>query len=554
MHNFIDARENELLIEHENKKQLIESKRVHGYLSAMPEVATFGVSNAEVIDSVLVTWPSGNFVKKTNVAVNQTIEVNASTKTNYSEPIRDNTKSKLYKQSNTLGLTFEHRENSYDDFAKEILLPYKQSTLGPFITTADVNNDGLEDVFIGGASGQASALFLQTKNGFEATTQPAFIKDAAHEDMQALFFDADADGNLDIFIPSGGNAFVENHPNYTDRLYLNDGNGRFTKNNQPAIQANKVASKTAISLDYDGDGDLDLIVGTRIIPQKYPSPAPNFIFENENGTFKDVTNTISQEWQQFGIVNQIIITDFNQDGQGDFVAVGEWGSIGFFEYREKQFKLMSNALGVDTHKGWWFSITEADLNHDSRPDYIVGNAGKNIKFSASAKKPFTVYGNDFDDNGTFDIVLSKQYNGKQVPVRGRECSSQQMPFILDKFETYADFASASLQDIYGDKLESAVYGEVNTLQSIALIQNEDGTFQAKDLPNLAQSFPLLTAVQVPLNGNKKALLLAGAIFDTEVETPRLDFDSGLELRYSSSDFESVNWLQDQLGLSGNIKD
>jgi len=259
---------------------------------------------------------------------------------------------------------------------------------------------------------------------------------------------------------------------------------------------------------------------------------------------------------RIGIVNSVIATDFDQDGQKDFIAVGEWTGIGIFKNENGIFRQMLQDSALTLKKGWWFSIKETDINNDGLPDYLLGNVGSNIKFKASTEKPFKVYANDFDENGTPDIVLSSKYKGAYVPVRGRECSSQQMPFIQQKFESYSEFANAKLTDIYGEKLESAYEAEVTEFKSILLINKGDGKFELSYLPNEAQFFPIFDSIFTDLNGDGyQDAIVAGNIFNTEVETPRLDAVSGKVLISNGKDgYTPLPWRSAGLLLDGNIKD
>jgi len=546
-------------IHYDKKVQLIEARRVRGYRSSHEPSAHFGLGNQEKVDSIVITWANQLTEVKYNVPANSTHYLNeeeASPKPNQSvesKPTLFTTKSPT-----DLGITYSHQENIYDDFEKEVLLPYKQSNLGPFISKGDVNGDGLEDFYIGGASGQPGQLYLQRSTGEGFLKKPNAImdQDRNYEDMSSTFFDFDTDGDLDLFVVSGGNEFPQYSSYYVDRLYLNDGHGSFQKANIPILAQNPRSGKTVISLDFDKDGDEDLIVGNRIIPQNYPNPAPSIIYENRDGTLHDVTENNAPDFSNFGIVNSIIPTDFNSDGWMDFIAVGEWTGIGLFKNQNGTFQNINAKNENLGHRGWWYSVKETDINNDGLPDYVLGNAGTNIKFKASKEKPFKVHTTDFDGNGTNDIVLSKQYNGEYVPVRGRECSSQQMPFIKEKFQTYSDFANAKLIDIYGEKLSTAYEAEVNEFKSILLLNKGKKGFEVTYLPNEAQFFPIVDAIGLDINQDGfEDLLVGGNIYSTEVETPRLDAISGLVLVSNKKNgYVPLSWTESGLYYSGDIKD
>ena len=548
-----------ITIKYDGQSQFLESRRVRGYRSAHEDIAHFGLGNVSLIDTIQIIWPSGKSEEKYNLSANTLISFDETDASEYqiNRKIASRFEHLFSKIKNTeVGLTAKHKENIYDDFEKEVLLPYKQSTLGPFISRGDVNGDQLEDIYLGGSSGQSGTLYIQLSNGsFQEKNIPVFGNERNYEDMQSVFLDFDNDNDQDLFVVSGGNEFAEFSSLYADRLYLNDGSGNFQKAKINTLLTNPKSGKSVDVLDFDKDGDFDILVGNRIIPQNYPHFAPSTLWENKDGRLIDVTKEKALGLTNFGMINQLISTDFNSDGWTDFIAVGEWSGIGLFSNNNGTFTKLQNKELLE-NKGWWFTIQETDVNNDGKPDYLVGNAGLNIKFKASRKKPFKIFANDFDDNGTPDIVLSKQYNGEYVPVRGRECSSQQMPFIQEKFETYSEFANAKLVDIYGEKLKSGYEGEVTEFSSIVLVNKGKGIFEKKYLPVEAQLFPTLKAVFQDLNGDGfEDAILAGNIYETEVETPRLDAFSGLVLLSNGKDgYKTLSPVKSGLLFHGNIKD
>jgi hypothetical protein len=545
-------------INYAGKSQILENRRVRGYRSSHENLAHFGLGKHSVVDTITVTWPSGKIEKKYNIAANDIVVF---LKEDAKKIIKSNKNSnkQLFRSVNNsdTGLDFMHKENVYDDFEKEILLPYKQSTQGPFMAKGDANGDGLEDLYIGGASGQSGELYLQTASGrFSQKKIQAFNSDKSYEDMQSIFFDFDNDNDLDLFIVSGGNEFANYSSLYADRLYLNDGNSNFTKAEIDALSVYPKSGKSVAVIDFDKDGDLDILVGNRIIPQNYPVFAPSTLWKNENGQLTDITKAVAPQLLELGIINELIATDYDSDGWTDILAVGEWTGINFLKNNKGSFIKQTNQDNLANTKGWWFTIQETDINNDGLPDYLVGNSGLNIKFKASYKKPFKVFANDFDNNGTPDIVLSKEYNGQDVPVRGRECSSQQMPYIQQKFGTYSEFANANLVEIYGDKLNTAYKAEVNEFKSLLLVNKGDGSFEKNILPIEAQLFPIMKVVFKDLNNDGyEDAIIGGNIYETEVETPRLDAFSGLALLSNGKNgYSPVPWSKSGVLFNGNIKD
>ena len=543
-----------VLLKYNGRTQYVESKRVKGYRSSSENIAHFGLGKMEKIDSVIVKWLNGKEEIRTNVKANQTIEFNENEASNIADYTAPQYQNKYLKASSVgdLKLFYKHKENIYNDFAKEILLPYKQSTQGPIISKGDINNDGLDDIFITGSAGQKSQLFIQENGLFKKLKSPALEADNLYEDMEALFFDYDNDGDNDLLVLSGGNEFKAHTEIYENRLYQNDGKGNLKRINNAFT--NFKNSKTLATIDYDKDGDLDLIIGNRIIPQNYPRPESSVIYKNENGKFVEQT-ALAEGLNTFGIINKILVTDFNNDGWDDFIAVGEWTGIGLFQNEKGRFKNISRQSDLDNEKGWWFSIGETDINKDGKKDYLIGNLGLNSKYKATKDKALRIYANDFDENGSADIVLSSKYKGDYVPFRGRECSSQQMPFIKEKFPTYDQFAKASIEDVYGEKLKDAYVAEANTFASILLINKGNGHFEKQILPIEAQAFPILDVVFFDVNkdGYEDAII-AGSIYNTEVETPRLDNDYGLVLiSNQQSGYRVIKPLESGLYISGNVK-
>ncbi len=537
--------------------QLIESKRVRGYRSAPESGAHFGVGKANKIDTVTVYWPSGKMEERYNVPANSVLLFEEKNAVINSIQNKETVKP-LFKKADPKkwNLNFVHEENTYDDFELEVLLPYKQSTLGPFISKGDVNNDGLEDFYIGGASGQPGELYLQTAGGFTNNTSADLKNDRGYEDMESVFFDFDGDNDLDLFVVSGGNEFEEHSSYYQDRLYINDGRGQFKRASIDALTKYAKSGKSVAVLDFDQDGDKDLLVGNRIRPKNYPNYAPSTLYENTNGNLRDVTSEKAGELLDFGIINSILVTDFNNDGWEDFIVAGEWTDIGFFQNQKGNFKSLSDKSEALKEKGWWFSINETDVNNDGLKDYVLGNVGLNLKFGTSREKPLKIYATDFDENGTNDIVLSKEYNGNYVPVRGRECSSQQMPFIKSKYPSYESFAKATLTDVFGEKLAVSYQNEVTDFRSILLLNKGNGKFEKKVLPIAAQMAPVLSACFVDLNEDGfEDCIVAGNIYETEVETPRLDAFSGTVLLSNQVDgYVTMPRTKSGIYMEGNVKD
>ena len=513
-----------------NEKQYFEITGVRGMYSTSEMIAHFGLGENDLIDELTVRWTDGKENNFTNVKVNQTIEVTYSTA---KMPKQNNIAStKPLLQNVTTSNSWEHRhiENDFDDYKTQVLLPHKMSTQGPCLAKGDVNGDGLEDFFIGGAIKNAATLFQQNADGsFSEMIVEDFITDKKHEDLGAVFFDADNDEDLDLYVVSGGNEYLKNGSAYQDRLYLNDGKGNFSKS-ENALPEMKFSGSKVRPMDFDNDGDLDLFVAGRHIPWAYPEPASSVLLENENGKFTNVTNELAPQFKEIGLVNDAKWLDYNQDGWQDLVLAGEWMPITIFENQKGKF--VKNNLPIHQNStGWWFGIETADMDGDGDEDIIAGNLGLNYKYKATPEEPFEVYYYDFDDNKKKDIVLTYYNFGIQYPLRGKQCSSEQVPELNKQFKTYDIFATSNVAQVYGDdKLESALHYEATTFASTYFENKGDGNFEAHPLPVMAQLSSINDFIIDDFNGDKNLdILLAGNLYDAEVETARNDAGYGLLL-------------------------
>ena len=534
-----------------SQSQIVNLTR--GFQSSIDPKLTFGIGNATSIDSVKVIWPNGKYSELTSIKPNQLITIGYSTAKN---KVPEKIESKPYLKEispASIGIGYKHQENDFDDFKKQILLPHSESKNGPFITTADVNSDGLEDFFIGGAKDQTGELYIQKTNGtFKKSSLKTFTKDRKYEDLGVLFFDVDNDNDQDLYIVSGG----AEHPNqskmYQDRLYLNDGQGNFNKS-ENSLPEMRTSGQVIIADDVDNDGDLDIFVGGRIIPDQYPYSPKSYLLINDSGTFKK-SNT-SSDLNEIGLITSAIFTDYDKDGDNDLIAVGEWTKIQIFENNNGQFsKLEIPAL--EKTAGLWFSIAQNDMDGDGDLDYFIGNLGLNSKFKAKKEKPFKIYCDDFDGNGTYDIILAKEYKGALVPLRGKECTSQQMPFVNQKFETFKSFAEADLGDILGENnLESALQLQADLFYSVYLENKGNGNFSVVKLPNQTQISPILSFEFVDLNKDgTEEIICFGNLYHTEVETVRYDASFGSVMRFNKNhNFSTLPYKLTGLNVKGDSK-
>ncbi|MEQ8702672.1 MAG: VCBS repeat-containing protein [Phaeodactylibacter sp.] len=521
------ALNSKVTIKYGDQVQLREATFTRGYLSASEPILHFGLGEAAKIDELTISWFDGTETVLQDVEADQLLSVDYK-KVERSTPQAELLPEPLFAVAEAPA--FRHQENDFDDYSREILLPHKQSTNGPALASADVNGDGKEDFYVGGAAGQAGVLFLQQADGtFAPAPQQPWSADLGHEDVGALFFDADGDADADLYVASGGSEWAPGSQRYADRLYLNDGQGHFKAAPSGTLPTLFESGQAVAAGDYDSDGDLDLFIGGRIVPGKYPAPANSYLLRNDKGKFTDVTAEVAEGLNPMGLVTDAIFSDYDNDGDADLLMVGEWMPFTVLNNNSGVFENHTAQSGMAQTGGWWWSIAEGDFDGDGDMDYMAGNLGKNAKFKASAEKPFLVYQSDFDENGSNDVVLAGYYKGKQVPVRGRECSSEQMPFIAEKFPTFEGFASASLEDIYSQQsLKKANKREVHSFYSTVFINMGNGQFEQHKLPVQAQFAPVqdIKVTDIDQDGNLDALLV-GNLYGAEVETVRYDAGTGL---------------------------
>jgi hypothetical protein len=540
----------------DNKFQLVENTVTRGYFSSIEPKVFFGLGKIKIIDKVEITWPDGKKNSLTNVKVNQELVAKYSAASKIQKTQSPPKPFLSLLNATELGITYKHKENTFDEFKKEILLPHNISQNGPFTAVADVNGDDLEDVFIGGALGQEGVLYLQTKEGkFQESNSQPWVIDKASEDLEGLFFDADGDTDMDLYTTSGGSEYLQGNKLLKDRLYINDGLGNFTK--KPTALPNIYeSSQTVKTSDIDDDGDLDLFVGTRLISGKYIFPATSYLLINENGNFKQAAKKTAPDLEKIGMVTDAVFSDIDNDGDDDLLVVGEWMKIIILENNNGNFKDSSAKFGIkEDSRGLWWSITANDIDNDGDDDYVIGNLGKNNNFKASKEHPFKVYANDFDNNGTNDVVLAKYYKGDYVPLRGKECSTQQMPYLSKKYRDYHSFASSTLIDILPkDKMNDAIVYEISNFESIVLI-NDDNILKRVVLPIQAQVSPIKDALVEDFNRDGfKDIMVVGNHYGVEIETTRYDAGAGLLLLGDGkNNFKATHLENNGLHLSSDFR-
>tara|TARA_B110000259_G_scaffold70103_1_gene82649 strand:- start:253 stop:3609 length:3357 start_codon:yes stop_codon:yes gene_type:complete len=538
--------------------QTIENHFTRGFQSAMADAIHFGINQDQVIDSIKIVWNDNTTHLLKDIKPNQTITISYEGIGSFKKVANNISRPLFTDITKESGINFNHIENDFNDFEKETLLPHRMSQLGPALAVADVNNDGLDDFFIGGAKGYTSTLYIQNTSGTFLKNNKAFTIDRQHEDVGAIFLDADNDGDQDLYIISGGTESTPNDSYYTDRFYENIGNGNFVKNRFAIPNITSSGLRVSCS-DFDNDGDLDLFVGGRVKPGFYGRPTKSYLLENisieGNIRFKDVTQDLIPELLDHTMITASTWADMDKDGDSDLLIANEWGPIDVYINDSGIFKNKSKDFGLSKHVGWWSSLEVNDIDADGDLDIIAGNLGLNYKYKATFDTPFFMYVNDFDDNNSDDIVLGYSQENEIYPVRGRECISSQMPFVKDKFKTYNDFGSASIKEIYGEKLNEGITYKATYFGS-AILKNENNTFTFISFENRAQ----LSSVNKILvddfnNDQKKDILLLGNLYGSEVETPRNDASYGCLLKGTqNSGFEFVSNETSGLWADADVKD
>jgi hypothetical protein len=539
--------------------QMQELTLTRGFQSSVAPELHFGLGTATTINALKVVWPNGKTQELKNIKANQTLVVHI---INAKPTIENQIESELqFTKELSVFPAYTHLENTYDDFKDQILLPHKMSAFGPALAVGDLNNDGLDDYFIGGSKGAIGALFYQQNGSFEQQESSFLEMDKQSEDVGALIFDADNDGDNDLYVVSGGYEFSTTAKELQDRIYLNDGHGNFSKRAPDALPNMLVSGSKVYSGDFDLDGKQDILVLGRQTPGNYPLPTTTYLLKNvsEGGTvkFEHFTSMQPKEFFELGMATSAVITDYNNDKRADIIIVGEWMPIRVFKNTPNGFVETSEELGLtkDT-TGWWWTINQGDFDGDGDMDYVLGNNGKNYKYKATSDATFDIFVNDFDKDNRKDIVLSYYNEGKQYPLRGRECSSQQIPGIKKKFQDYESFADATLEEVYTEEsLENALHYQVKSFGSVYL-ENKGNQFVIHQLPAAAQRSNTTQFLVKDINKDGFLDVIgAGNLFSSEVETPRNDAGIGYYLQGNGKGgFTSISANVSGFFLPGDVKD
>jgi hypothetical protein len=529
------------------KQQVWENTPYRGYLSSDQDVAHFGLGNIKTVDSVIIKWPDGKMQILQNVKANQLLKVNIKNALlNYSFAKNTIDTTALFEEVNdSVNIHYVQPEKDFVDFYIQRTLPHKFSQYNPSLAVGDIDGNELDDIVVGGSFDHSIQMFLQQRNG--KFIQKSLLKgnDTLHKNYQdegILLFDADGDGDQDLYITSGGYQAVHNDPSYQDKLYLNDGKGNFIEDTT-ALPKNYTSKFCVRAIDYDKDDDLDLFVSGRVDPANYPKPVSSFIFRNDtkNGQvkFTDVTDSVAPALKNIGMVSDALFTDFNNDGWPDLIVVGEWMPVTFLENDKGIFRDVTKTSGVANNIGWWSSIAAGDFNNDGKMDYILGNLGRNSFFQATDQYPVNIISKDFDNNGTYDAFISvylpasqSDTERKEFPAQSRDDILKQMISIRKRFETYKSFANAPMDSLFSEEqLKGALRMHANYFSSAFLKNDGNGKFTMAPLPVQAQ-ISVLNAMSVgdfDGDGNMD-VAINGNDYGTEPSLGRYDALNGLLMK------------------------
>ena len=539
------------------QKFYVEQMPNRGFESSIDPRPNIGLGKIDTVDQVKVQWPDGKETVLHNLATNQTIKLRQDEAAPALASKSDFMLSPFVKED--MSIDFMHHENDFVDFDRDKLIYHMLSTEGPRVTKGDVNGDGLDDFFIGGAKDFAGALFIQTAEGtFKRTNKNVFELDKISEDLGSVFFDADNDNDLDLYVCSGGSEFSSISNAYIDRLYINDGNGNFVKSNQPLPTTDMESTSVVKAADFDSDGDIDLFVGVRNQSFSYGLPMNGYILSNDGrGKFSNVTSSIAPSLTNVGMITDATWTDIDKDGDFDLLVVGEYMPIKVFVNERGKLIDKTDESVLQLTNGWWNRIKAADLDNDGDVDFVVANHGLNSRFKASEQKPLSMYINDFDKNGTIEQIICTFNGDISYPMVLRHDLTAQIPSLKKKYLKYEEYKNQTVQNIFTEsELKEAVKLDVFELGTGILLNDGKGKFTFSRLPVEAQISPMY-AIEIDdfdLDGNQD-ILLGGNLYNVKPEAGRYDASYGIFLKGDGhGKFIAVPSLNSGLKIDGEVRD
>lgn len=537
----------------------IEEMPNRGFESSVDPKLTIGLGEIKTVDQIKVLWPDGSFTQMENIQSDTLLTL----KWDEAKPLADGESffdkkvATFFHKDQDSSLGFTHQENPTVDFDRDRLTFHMYSTEGPAFAKADVNGDGIEDLFFGGAKTFPGKLYIGSASGkYSLSNQKAFDNDAISEDIDAVFFDANADGSIDLLVVSGGNESGLGSTDLADRLYLNDGKGYFTKSTQPGFSSNRGSSSVVQVLDLNEDGAPDLFIGGRLVPFVYGAPASSSIWINDGkGIFSDQTATLAPEMKEIGMITDAKVVDWDNDGAKDLVLAGEWIAPIFM--RNTGGKLQKIEMPeLENLKGWYRTLEVADLDGNGLPDLLLGNNGLNSRFKVSQSTPVKMYLNDFDQNGSVEHIFTRQEGDVQVPYTLKHELEKQIPSIRKKYMRYSNYNNQSLADIFPQEvLDKSIINELNNLSSGVLMNEGNGKFTWKPFPKMAQRSYVFAIQVADLNkdGNPD-LILGGNLFNAKPEVGKYDASYGdVLLGKGDGTFDYWPNYKNGLQLEGDIR-
>ncbi len=529
----------ELRIETAAGVQVRQLYTERGIVASEPPLVHFGLGDDTRINKLTIHWPRGQVQVLENLPADQLLTISEPELAEGTKPAPAILKAApapdaLFAES-AAGRGLQHTAalRPFDEITRQRLLPRRLNGLGPVLAVADVNGDGIDDLFVTGTAGQAGELFLGQPDGSykPAPSQP-WADAAESDDVGATFLDVNGDGHPDLLVSAGGVRSARGDALLNDRLYLNDGHGNFTLAPAGTLPADGESTGVVAAADFDGDGKVDVFVGGRVVPGKYPETPRSFLYRNVGGRFVDVTDTLAPGLRNVGMVTAAVWADVDGDKRPDLIVATEWGPVTYWHNTGKGFENLTAKAGLAGIIGWWSALAVADVNGDGRLDLIVGNVGLNTKYHATAAEPTVLFAGDLDGSGKDQLVEAQYENGRLYPLRGRSKLAYSFPWLPKKFPTYKAFASATVEDIFGAEHLAAVRKLAATeLASGVFLQQKDGTFRFSPLPRLAQIAPINAIVARDLDGDGKLdLLCVGNNFGPEASTGRFDGGLGVLLK------------------------
>ncbi|MCR6655313.1 MAG: VCBS repeat-containing protein [Opitutus sp.] len=520
-------------------KQVRQIFTERGIVASEPPVAHFGLGKDTVITKLTIRWPRGQVQVLENLPVDRVITVNEPPLPEGFTPppaqlhVPARSDALFTENAAARGLKHISEQRPFDEFYRQRLLPRRLNGLGPVLATADVNGDGHADVFVSGSAGQAGRLFFGNAEGkFAPATSQPWSNDAECDDVGAVFLDLNGDKHPDLLLVAGGVQHERGSDKLNNRLYLNDGKGNFTLAG-PDVLAPDGESTAAVAVsDFNGDGRVDLFVGGRVVPGKYPATPRSFLYRNTDGKLVDVTDELAPGLREIGMVAAATFADLDGDKRDDLILALEWGSIVYFRNTGRGFENVTDKSGLAAVTGWWSALSVVDVDGDGRLDIVAGNVGLNSKYRASAEQPTVLFAGDFDGRGRDEIIEAQWAEGALRPLRGRSKLAYSFPWLTKKFPTYKAYAAATIADIFEPAHLARVRRlEANELSSGVFRQGSDGKFHFEPLPRLAQLAPINAIVAEDLDHDGKLdLLVVGNSFAPEPSTGRFDGGLGLLLK------------------------